>query len=169
MKEERYTYMRLKNLIGIALLILVLGGCQNLSYTKAEFLGDSMEPNISDKDILYIDENYYDDHEVQHGDIISFVHNGDNTYVKRVYGLPGETIEIKNNRVVVDGVELGNEHILEVGGTITSSDFAPITVPDEMYFVLGDNIWISKDSRHYGFISKEEIIGKVMEIEHDDN
>ncbi|MFS0674685.1 signal peptidase I [Ornithinibacillus sp. 179-J 7C1 HS] len=154
--------MRMKKFIGFALLFIILSGCQNLSYVKAELEGNSMEPTISHKDIIYIDEKYYENQVVQRGDMIAFYVDQKDMYVKRVIGLPGETVEIKDNQVLVDGIDVSKDYI----GEIITPNSPLVIVPEEMYFVLSDNIAIGIDSRHLGFISKEDIVGKIVKVEH---
>lgn len=80
-------------------------------------------------------------------------------YVKRVIGLPGDTIEISNSSLYING-ELYNESYLP--GALAMADFEQVTVPDDCYFMMGDNRNASEDSRIIGFIPKENVISKSI-------
>lgn len=88
---------------------------------------------------------------------------GKKTYIKRVIGVPGDFIEIKNNKVFVNGEELKEDYLDD--GTITDLEggvFTGITVPDESVFVMGDNRGNSRDSRHFGCVPLKKIEGKIV-------
>lgn len=83
-------------------------------------------------------------------------------YVKRIIGLPGETIEIKGGVTYIDGVEYDEPYLKE---TPIDADFGPYVVPEDCYFVMGDNRNNSKDSRYWtttNFVTKKSILGKAQ-------
>ena len=86
---------------------------------------------------------------------------GDDTdLIKRVVGLPGETVEVRNGTVVVDGHALREPWVVPDGRS-----FAPVTVPDGAYYVLGDNRTNSDDSRYtLGTLPREEVVGRAFAI-----
>lgn len=100
----------------------------------------------------------------QRGDIVIFRYPDDETqlYVKRVVGMPGEEVEIKNGRVFINGVEntLVDAHVKEA----PRGDFGPYQVPEDSYFVMGDNRNYSWDSRYWQntFVREDRIIGKAV-------
>lgn len=99
--------------------------------------------------------------EIERGDIIAF--DGPNfrtDYAKRVLGLPGETIVIKNHMVYIDGIYYDDPY--KRNGE--SSYDIEVTLESDEYFVVGDNRYVSKDSRDYGPIKKDLINGKVIYI-----
>lgn len=121
--------------------------------------GASMEPNFYDSEYLIINEISYRFEDPQRGEVIIFK-NPQNTkvyFIKRVIGLPGETIEIKQGKVFIDD-ELIKEDYIE--NFSTQSKEAIILAEDE-YFVMGDNRSNSFDSRSIGPINTKHIIGKV--------
>jgi signal peptidase I len=126
----------------------------------------SMEPTLMVGDRIVVDKLSYDLHSVHRGDIIVFsrppneVGSPDVTdLVKRVIGLPGETVSGQQGRVDIDGKPLA-EPWLPRG--VTTTPFAPITIPKGDYFVMGDNRGDSLDSRVFGPIRGSLIIGHVV-------
>jgi len=121
--------------------------------------GASMEPNFYDKEYLIIDELSYRFHAPARGEVVVF-RNPDNNkqyYIKRVIGLPGETVEIINGKVSINGKELNETYIDNLSG----QSFAQLTVGQDEYFVLGDNRPVSRDSRVFQALPKKLIIGRV--------
>ena len=88
--------------------------------------------------------------------------------VKRLIGKPGETVEIKDQHILINGKEPEKPLILQKNAYYNKGDFGkprrPVTVPEDSYFVLGDNSMNSVDSRYWGFVPKENIAGKVFLI-----
>ncbi len=120
--------------------------------------GLSMEPNLHGNDRLIIDKITYEFFEPQRGDIVVLeVAEIDVPIIKRVIGLAGETIEIREGVVLVDGVRLDEPYLH--GADLT--DFGPVQVSAEHVFVLGDNRPISRDSRSFGPVDVYRIIGKA--------
>jgi signal peptidase I len=115
---------------------------------------------------------------IQRGDVIVFKYPEDpgRDFIKRVIGLPGETLELRGRQVTVDGTPLDEPyvHFLEPPGTstelreVTSVDvrerYGPVTVPPNQYFVMGDNRDNSQDSRYWGFLPREYVKGKALVI-----
>ena len=112
---------------------------------------------------------------IRRGDIIVFKYpeQPDRDFIKRVIGLPGETIELRNKRVFVNGQALDEPyvHFLDTAHSaseITSFDvrerYGPVTVPAAQYFVMGDNRDNSQDSRYWGFLPRHYIKGKALMI-----
>lgn len=98
-------------------------------------------------------------HAPQRSDVIVFKAplSPENDYVKRVVGLPGETVEIRDGSVVIDGIKLNEPYLARKD----SSNYPPTLMQDEEYFVLGDNRRRSGDSRAWGAVPAENILGKV--------
>lgn len=120
--------------------------------------GDSMIPTIKDGDTITIEKNAYENMLPERGDIIVFA-KSDQNYIRRVIGLPGEHIEIKAGLVYVNGVKLDEPYLQQGVDTQPEGDYS---VPDGHVFILCDNRnKASHDSRTIGFISLDEIVGKV--------
>ncbi len=121
--------------------------------------GASMEPNFHASDYLIIDELSYRFHQPQRGEVIIFKNprNHREYFIKRVIGLPGESVEVKDGRVFVNGKELAEAYIKH----FSIDTYSAVKLADNHYFVMGDNRTNSLDSRQIGSISKEAIIGRV--------
>jgi len=129
--------------------------------------GKSMEPNFHDGDYLIVDEISYRIDEPKRGDVIIFRYpkNTKEFFIKRIVGLPGEKVEIKNSRIIIYNNENQNGMILDENiyiplSTETTGSYNTILKNDE-YYVLGDNRNASADSRIWGVLKENFIIGKA--------
>ncbi|MCQ4088427.1 signal peptidase I [Saccharibacillus sp. JS10] len=153
------------------ILILFSGvGAELSPYAQYVAEGPSMEPTISPGDKLLVDKEYYKSNPFERGDIVVFFTPNEEQYFKRVIGLPGETVKIQNDKLYINNQiqdepyiedEIKNRH--KYGDRYTL-DFAEQKVPDHTIFVLGDNRKNSLDSRFFGTIKIEKVIGKVEDI-----
>lgn len=123
--------------------------------------GASMEPNFDDGQYLIIDELSYRFREPQRGEIVVFKypHDPSQRYIKRIIGLPEETVEVKNEQVFISGEILDESNYLPAG-TLTLG-LTKIILAENEYFVLGDNRLHSSDSRSWGPLTKENIVGRA--------
>lgn len=121
--------------------------------------GDSMFPTLEDGERVIFNKAIYMIGEPDRGDIV-IIQRPFKNYVKRIVGLPGETIEVKEHTLYIND-KVYHQDFLSKEMQQKTSDFGPVKIPEESYFVLGDNRARSKDSRNgLGFISKQEIIGR---------
>lgn len=173
----------------------------------------SMEPNIMVGDRIVVDKISYDLRvpfslkrihswgDPQRGDVVTFPNpNDDRVYVKRLIAVPGDTVEMRNNQLIINGEratysELEDELALELGSQLHRRDlrthqilvesiqgslryimvkrrasnslirtFGPIEVPADSYFVMGDNRDNSRDSRDFGFLERDRVLGRAYAI-----
>ncbi len=128
--------------------------------------GQSMEPNFENGDYLLIDELSYHLRSPERGEVIVFKYpqNLTQRYIKRIIGLPGETVKIDNNNIIIfnqqGGQILSETDYLSPG--IPTPGEIQITLGENDYFVLGDNRTASSDSRRWGAVPREDIIGRVI-------
>ena len=128
--------------------------------------GSSMEPNYHSFDYLIVDKITYRLREPQRGEVIIFKPPFDNNvyYIKRIIGLPEEKVVIENSKVFIfnkenlNGFELKEDYLK---GHYTTGK-KEITLGKDEYFVLGDNRELSSDSRQWGPLKKERIVGRVL-------
>jgi signal peptidase I len=131
--------------------------------------GASMEPNFFDSEYLIIDEITYRFEVPKRGDIIVFRYPQDprEFFIKRLIGLPGEEVQVKDGEVIIfnkehpDGETLKEDYLPANVKTYAISD-EKVKLGDNEYFVLGDNRNSSKDSRSFGVVNKSFIIGRVL-------
>lgn len=140
-------------LIRIIVLLMVLSYFYNLSIVPSK----SMVPTMQVKDFLVIKTKF---NVYERYDIIAFKYPLDETqtYLKRIIGLPGETVEIKDGRVYINGNPLEEDYI----NAPPYYTYEVTTIPKGEYFVLGDNRNNSDDSHVWGFVKEEKIRGKVV-------
>lgn len=132
--------------------------------------GASMEPSFYDHEYLIIDEITYRFREPERGEIVVFKYpkRPSEYYIKRVIGLPGETVEISDGSVFVytadtnRKVQLEEQYLPEGIDTINNGDYNKVTLGADEYFVLGDNRNHSKDSRSFGAVKDSFIVGRVL-------
>ncbi len=122
--------------------------------------GTSMQPSLNNNQFVLVNKLAYLFHAPERGDVIVFHWPRDTTkdLIKRVIGLPGDTIVITSDTVQVNGVVLKEPYIfkpLNPGGQ-------SLVVPPNDYFVLGDNRPVSDDSRDWGYVPRSYIIGKAV-------
>ncbi|MBO5237624.1 MAG: signal peptidase I [Lachnospiraceae bacterium] len=152
----------------ISILIVMIIGYSIVEFgvQTLRIVGQSMEPTLQNGDVVLVNKIGYVFGEPQRFDIIAFKQReGDNSYynVKRVIGLPGETVTIQDGYIFIDGVvltELPFEEKIATEGLAMEG----ITLEKGEYFVLGDNVNNSEDSRfaNMGNILENEILGKVV-------
>lgn len=123
--------------------------------------GASMEPNFYNYEYLIIDELSYRLHEPERGDVVVLRNpeSGGRYFIKRIIGVPGDHIEVKDRVVWVNGQQLDETAYLDASTETWGA--VDVTLEEEMYFVLGDNRNESLDSRVFGPVHQEEFVGKT--------
>lgn len=165
-KKEVRSLMRelLGMLIYVAVVLALTFAVITYVGQRTQVNGESMYPTLYDGDNLIVDKLSYRFHEPERFDIIVFPYQYKEKtyYIKRVIGLPGETVQIIDGYVYIDGKELDENYGREVmRDAVLASE--KITLGEDEYFVLGDNRNASEDSRFpdVGNIKREDIIGKA--------
>jgi signal peptidase I len=161
-----------RTLHGLIEWVLVIVGALLIALVVKTFLfqafyipSESMEPTLIDRDRVIVNKVSYRLHDVNRGDLIVFDRPPNEPVteipelIKRVVGLPGETIEARDGFVYVDG-RLLVEPYLSPGTTV--STFGPVPVPEGHVFVMGDNRGNSRDSRIFGPIDQDLIVGRAF-------
>ena len=145
-------------LITIALALIIFFGARQTIQTY-EVFQTSMEPNFFEGQRVVVNKAVYWFHEPQRGDVIVFkAPNATNEeFIKRVIGLPGDTVEIINGTVYVNGVKLEEPYVKRA----FTYSLPKETVPADEYFVLGDNRDVSNDSHRGWFMPRQNLIGKA--------
>lgn len=166
-EEEKQPFSAKKEILSwvkVILAALVLSFLLNhYVIVSAEVPTGSMENTVMIGDRIIASRLSYHFHEPKRGDIIVFYFPDDETqrYLKRIIGLPGDTVEIKDGKVYINGSAdpLKEDYLRET----PVGDYGPYTVPEDSYFMMGDNRNDSFDSRfwEHTFATKDEIIGKA--------
>lgn len=140
---------------------------------RVSVIGDSMNPELSNGDITLINKVVYNMSTPKRGDVIAFKPNGNESshyYIKRIVGLPGETIEIQDGKILVNGKEIKERYqTTEIEDVGVLSE--PMKLGNNEYFVLGDDRQNSEDSRNIdiGNVKRTDIVGKVWFVIAGDN
>ncbi|MFC4024268.1 signal peptidase I [Oceanobacillus longus] len=153
-KNEWYEWAK-----AIIIAILIALFLRTFIFATSIVEGESMDPTLEDGERVIFNKLIYILDEPDRGEVV-IIQRPTKNYVKRVIGLPGETIKLTGNNLIIDGEEY-SQTFLSDEAQYKTGNFGPIRIPDDSYFVMGDNRAISKDSRNgLGFIHKEEIIGR---------
>lgn len=147
--------------IGLALGIVFI--CRQFIFSPTIVLGESMSPTFENSDRIIISKTS----KIEHFDMITFRAPDENeNYIKRVIGLPGDHVQMKNDILYINEkrydepyLQIKKEKLLP--GEKLTEDFDEKVVPEGHYFVLGDNRRVSKDSRIFGYIHKDSVQGEV--------
>ncbi len=155
-KILNYITDTIRKSMGFIILLIAIIIIRIVAFTPLVVDGISMSPTLKDNDYIILNklDNSFERFEVV---VIHEDFSGEGL-IKRVIGLPGETIRCKNNVVSINGEPLSEDFLNE--GTFTE-DFGPLVIADGFYYVLGDNREHSSDSRRYGVIEKKYIEGSV--------
>lgn len=124
----------------------------------------SNRPTLQEGDVILGNKIIYYFQNVKRGDFVTFKYPIDSSieYTKRVVALPGETVELRNNKLFINNREIKEQYAFYDGDL--TYDFGPYIVPQNSYFLLGDNRNNSLDSRHFDSIKRDDIISKLSYI-----
>ncbi|HIK03869.1 MAG TPA: signal peptidase I [Trichormus sp. M33_DOE_039] len=152
-------------LIAIALVLALL--IRTFIAEPRYIPSESMFPTLYEGDRLVVEKVSYRFHPPTSGDIVVFQppaelqkrgYPKDQAFIKRVIGIPGEIISVANGKVYLNGQPLAEDYIAEP----PNQPFPPVKVPKDQFFVMGDNRNNSNDSRYWGFLPQENIIGRAV-------
>ncbi len=154
-KKEWYDFVE-TILFAFILAFLIKSFILQISYIPT----GSMIPTLNDGEAVLVVRIPYYFREPERGEIIVFKYPLDPSkeYVKRLIGLPGDTVEIKQGNVYVNGKLLEENYVKRK----SDDNYGPVKVPKDSYFVLGDNRPVSVDSRYWGFVPKKNLVGKAL-------
>lgn len=142
--------------LGLAIVVMIF------LYQPVKVEGTSMNPLLSDQERIFINKFVYHFEPIERGDVIVFWYPLDRSksFIKRVVGLPGETIEIRDGHVYINGQELADQYV--PAGYLDGSTYTPHRIPSDDYFVMGDHRDSSNDSRVFGPVPRQFIYGKAV-------
>lgn len=149
-------------IVDIAAVIAFACFLVNAVGKRVEVNGSSMNPVLNSGDVVLVNRLSYDLGSPDRFDIAVFEKENSSLNIKRIIGLPGETVQIMENRIYIDGVPLEAEDSLECAAIAGAAEY-PIQLGDDEYFLLGDNRESSEDSRFPGIgnIKRCQLVGKV--------
>ena len=158
--KKQPTEIAVREIVETLLLTFFIFWIVNSLVGRYRIDGHSMNPPLADEQYLFINNVAYLLDEPQHGDIIVFRHPRNNlNLIKRVIGVPGDTVEVRDQQVFVNG-QILNEPYIQAPPNYTGS----WNVPEDQYFVLGDNRNNSSDSHSWSYLPEENIFGKAAYI-----
>ena len=154
MKEKVIDFIKEISVYVIIILIIILLKMYVISPIRVN--GTSMNPTLENGDIMILNKIGYRITKIKRFDIVVIKYK-DELLIKRVIGLPGEKIKYENNTLYVNDKALDEEFDKTYTYNFSIKEIGSTTVPEDSYFVLGDNREVSKDSRSIGFIDREDI------------
>lgn len=143
-------------------MLLVMRGQLQKHYGVHTISGTSMIPTLTEEDQVLVKKKS----QVQRYDIVAFsVDKEEGMFVKRVIGLPGDSMFVRNERMVLDIGEQGDfetTNTYQLSPTVADEFQTLNKIPEDVYFVVGDHVDVSKDSRTFGFVHRKSIEGTVQ-------
>jgi signal peptidase I len=131
-------------------------------YQPVKVEGTSMQPQLDDQERIFVNKFIYRFGEIRRGDVVVFYYPKDpsKSFIKRVVGLPGETVGIRHGRVYINGKLLEEPYVLS---HFQDADSYPsVEIKEGQYYMLGDHRNASNDSRSWGVVPRENIFGKAV-------
>ncbi|MFH1169807.1 MAG: signal peptidase I [Chloroflexota bacterium] len=139
------------------ILALVIFVVMQATVQQFVVIGNSMLPSFQNNERLLVNKAVYIFRQPQRGEVVVFRHSKETDYIKRIIGLPGDTVEVKKNKVYVNGSALNEPYI----NNAPDYTFGPEKIPEGQYFVLGDNRDNSDDSHSGWVVPRDDIVGKA--------
>ena len=159
-KDGSGTKSALREIVETILITLVIYAViRTFLFENYRVVGQSMEPMLETDQFLVVNKLDYRLHEPQRGDIIVFrePHANGRKLIKRIIGLPGETVAVQGGEVFIDGAPLDEPYL----AVSTHNERDPVLIPEGHLWVMGDNRNNSSDSRSWGPLPKDDIVGKA--------
>ena len=124
--------------------------------------GTSMQPQLEDEERIFVSKISYRVFDIQRSDVVVFHFPGDpnKSFIKRVIGMPGETVQVIRGQVFIDSQALPEPYV--PGAYRDQTSYGPVIVPANSYFVMGDHRSVSNDSRHWGCVPASSVFGKAL-------
>lgn len=167
-RRNRRRYYRYEIISFLVMLVVIYALCAGVvRYVGQKTLvdGASMSPTLEDGDVLIVDKLSYRFGDPERFDVVVFryLYKENSYYIKRIIGLPGETVQIIDGEIYIDG-QLLKEEFGSAKMTNPGRALQPITLGEDEYFVLGDNRNISSDSRDPSVanVAREQIVGRAF-------
>jgi signal peptidase I len=142
--------------LGFALAIIIF------LYQPVKVEGTSMAPLLSDQERIFINKFVYRFEPIDRGDVVVFWYPRDlsKSFIKRVIGLPGDTVEIRAGTLFINGREMDESYV--PASYMDGLSYPPLKIPPGEYFVMGDHRDSSNDSRMFGPVARQYIYGKAV-------
>lgn len=151
--------------INVLIAAIVLFLLVNYVVSPVKIKGRSMFPVLKDKERIIISKLGLNRENIKRFDIIVFTNPREKgkRFIKRVIGLPGETIKIKDGDIYINSIQIRQAFISEeMKNNFQAVNIGTMKIPEDFYFLIGDNREISRDSRTYGVIHQKNILGKAI-------
>ena len=154
----------LKDSFKLIVFLVILIFIMVYVFSITQVVGNSMSPTLKEDEVLFLNKAQYKIFDIARGDIVSLEYADTKYLIKRIIGLPGEKVEIRNNQVYINDKLLEENYLKD---NLHYDDFSLESlgfnaIPEDMYFVLGDNREDSLDSREIGLVKKDQIKGKIF-------
>ena len=158
-RRSRAAAPRLRSLVLVALVVGLLLTARSLVAEPFAIPSESMQPTLRAGDQVLVDKLSYRLGAPARDDLAAFTAADGNVQLKRIVGLPGDSVGIEDGVLVVNGRPRREAYVDH--SRVDSVYFGPVTVPANRFFVLGDNRGASRDSRDYGTVARRDMIGRV--------
>jgi signal peptidase I len=159
MRRRFLVRVAVRSVVIMALSLLFAIVLFHFLFQPFQVSGLSMSPTLENHDYILIDRVFFRDDAIQRGELVVFRLKGSGPFiVKRVVGLPGEKLQIRQGRLYING-----RHLSSLDERMSArSNFGPVVVPRGTYFCMGDNRGVSLDSRQFGPVKASSIYGTVL-------